>query len=144
VAFVAATAGRGAAAATAGRGAASRGAASRGGARRKPANLNDLPPGEVDAELQRRRQVAAIRKQRRDQGLSEGETEDEHQAKQAAAATAAAGERPVFRLEAPDAVGAGSGAVLTVLAWFVALNYIEGGIPQVKRLIRAKFFNKID
>lgn len=48
--------------------------------------------------------------------------------------------RPVF--QPPDAVSSGSGFVLGLLVWVVGVNYLRGGVPQVKKLLTAKFLNK--
>lgn len=120
-------------AATAGRGAASKGAASRGAARRKPAAAG----GRTKAE-QQREAIQAIKDARPPTAETPAETPAEP------STTSQGSARPVFRLEPPDAVGAGSGAVLGVLAWVVAVNYIKGGVPQVKQLLRAKFLNKTE
>jgi hypothetical protein len=34
--------------------------------------------------------------------------------------------------------------VLGLMAWTVAVNYLAGGVPQVRRLLAAKFLNKTD
>lgn len=106
----------------------------RGPRRRPPAgkgsNLNDLGTQEErTAELQRRRQVAA-----------EPATEPAPAAEPAPVAETRSG--GVVRGMEPATSGAG--AVLGVLVWVVVSNFIEGGAPQVKRLLRAKFFNRTD
>jgi hypothetical protein len=41
-----------------------------------------------------------------------------------------------------DAFHSGSGFVLGLVVWVVAKNYLDGGVPQVRRLLKAKFFNQ--
>lgn len=43
-----------------------------------------------------------------------------------------------------DPPAAGAGLVLGVIVWAVVLNYIQGGTPQVRKLLRAKFLNQTD
>lgn len=42
-----------------------------------------------------------------------------------------------------DPVHTGSGFVLGTLAWVVFMNYLRGGMPQVRRWGSAKFLNKV-
>jgi hypothetical protein len=140
VAFVAATGAR-AGAARAGSGAARKKAASRKAA--AGPNLNDLAPSEVEEELQRRKKVAAIRKQRRDAGLSEGQTvyeQEQEQADDAASSSPSSGGR--FRLEPVRPRSSAAGFVLGLGAWALAVNMLRGGPDQVRRFLAAKFLNK--
>jgi hypothetical protein len=50
----------------------------------------------------------------------------------------------VVRMERPEPAPTGAGAVLGVLVWALALNYLHGGTPQVRQFLRAKFLNKTD
>lgn len=102
-----------------------------------------MAPGDVNNELQRRRQVAAIRKRQRDRGLSEGQTTDEEPAapKPAPAAPPPASLGGGPSLPAPAQTG--SGFLLGVFAWALGLAYLQGGAPGVKKFMAAKFFNKV-
>jgi hypothetical protein len=39
-------------------------------------------------------------------------------------------------------VHSGSGFVLGLIVWVGVTNYLQGGIPQVRKLLAAKFLNK--
>lgn len=41
-----------------------------------------------------------------------------------------------------SAANAGGGFVLGLALWVVGVNYLRGGVPQVKQLLRAKFLNQ--
>lgn len=41
------------------------------------------------------------------------------------------------------AASTGSGFLLGVIAWALALNYLQGGLPQVRKFAAAKLFNKV-
>ena len=43
----------------------------------------------------------------------------------------------------PAAASTGSGFLLGVAVWAGVLAYLRGGAPEVKKLINAKFFNKV-
>lgn len=141
-------------AAAAGRGAAARGAASRAGAARSGAGGRGtrkitaaMTPDEVSEELNARRVNAKhAARDRRDAAAEASDPEEVAAAASDPVTKAATGAKsgPTFRLQAPDAVGSGSGVVLGVLAWVVAMNYLRGGVPQVKKLLRAKFLNQTD
>lgn len=140
MAFVAATAGRGAAA-----GAASRGAGTRAAGARRSAGARSAGAG-TTAEQQREaieqiKQDGAARRAAAEQEAAAAKPDDQLAE---TPATSSKKEPPVFRLQPPDAVGSGSGAVLGVLAWVVAVNYLRGGVPQVKQLLRAKFLNRVE
>lgn len=44
----------------------------------------------------------------------------------------------------PAAASTGSGFLLGVVVWAVGLAYLRGGAAEVRRLIRAKAFNKVE
>jgi hypothetical protein len=107
-------------------------------------NLNDLATAdEVNAELQRRRGEAAAAKEAADTATDE-----------AAEETSSAAPKPdtgrdrsrdvgvVAKLDRVDGVHSGAGFVLGLIAWVGVANYLQGGLPQVKKLLRAKFLNK--
>jgi hypothetical protein len=48
------------------------------------------------------------------------------------------------RLDDHRAAHTGSGVVLGVIGWALALNFLQGGMPQVRKLLRAKFLNQTD
>jgi hypothetical protein len=122
VAFVAASGAR------AGAGAATRRAgAGRAAARRRPPAA--AASSTTTAE-QQREAIQALKDQRAETPAAEKESAEESP--------------PVVRMERPEPAPAGAGLVLGVLAWAVALNYIRGGTPQVRKLLRAKFLNKTD
>jgi hypothetical protein len=105
-------------------------------------NLNDLGSAEeINAELQRRRQEAADAKEAATAATDEAA---EEQATPPAPASRDRGRDVgvVAKLDRVDGVHSGSGFVLGLLAWVVAANYLQGGMPQVKQLLRAKFLNK--
>lgn len=87
----------------------------------------DMGPAEVDQELQRRKQEAA------DKAADK--------AQPAPTATATATSSPV--LGSMDAVHTGSGMVLGVIGWVVFMNYMQGGMAQVRRWGAAKFLNRV-
>jgi hypothetical protein len=102
---------------------------------------------EVTGELQRRRQVAAVRKRQRDRGLSEGQTQDEADAAAPAAPAAAPAAPPSpgggqSLPGMPAAASTGSGFLLGVFAWAVGLAYLRGGWAGVRQFGAAKFLNR--
>lgn len=42
----------------------------------------------------------------------------------------------------PEPVSTGAGIVLGVFGWALAVNYLRGGMPQVRGYLSAKFLNK--
>lgn len=161
MAFVAAAGGAGRAAAagragstagtaTAGKATAGKAPARRRPARRRPApaassrtprDLNGLPPEEVTAELQRRRADAAKRKT--EPALPDvPDAPAPEPAAKLPASPDPGGPGLLSRIDAVEPVHTGSGFVLGVLAWAVAINYLRGGVPQVRQLLRAKFLNQ--
>lgn len=98
--------------------------------------------GEVDDELQRRREAAAARKAARAAAPGHPMVP--------AAAPAAAGPAPTSpgagpslpTVTIPAPAQTGSGFLLGVLAWAVGLAYLRGGSDGVKQFFRAKFFNE--
>lgn len=51
--------------------------------------------------------------------------------------------RPPISLSAPPGVDDGAGVVLGLLFWcWVALPYLRGGMPELRRVLAAKFLNK--
>ena len=93
----------------------------------------ELSPEEVTEELQHRRREAAEK--------SAADPVDEP-----AAAPSAPVQKPdkgsTFGLDKLQPASSGAGFVLGLVAWAVAINYMQGGLPQVKRLAAAKFLNK--
>jgi hypothetical protein len=126
VAFVAA-AGTGARAG-AGRAAAGRAGAGRAAAKPKPAAKPAAGDAATSAE-QQREAIEAIKDAREEASPPAGD--DTSRA-------------PSVRMGRPEPAPAGAGLVLGVLAWAIALNYIRGGVPQVRKLLRAKFLNQTD
>jgi hypothetical protein len=124
-----------------GAGAASRGAGARGAAGSR--NLNDLPPEQRNAELQRRRAEAAAKAAEKapadpvaDAAGSDSAIPEE------AGQPAAKGPGALARLDGVSPVHTGSGFVLGLIGWAFAVNYLRGGMPQVKQFARAKFLNQ--
>lgn len=94
------------------------------GPAKKSRNLNDLETQEERLqELQRRKDEGAAPDDDEDQ-------DDEH------------GGGVIGSANRMDPVHTGSGAVLGVLVFVVFRNYLEGGMPQVRRWGAAKFLNK--
>lgn len=132
----AAEGGAGAAGAAGARG--TRGRGKKGSRKGSSRNLNGLTPEEVREELQRRRDEAAKRGE-----TLRGETQEEADRKRqpTPSATATASSTPVLggRLEPMHTAG---GFVLGLFGWVLFRNFLEGGMPQVKRWGAAKFLNK--
>jgi hypothetical protein len=97
---------------------------------------DDMSAEQVTEELQHRRRVAAAVKadDHADDVASTSVTKPDTASSSKAA--------PLFVVGKAAPVQTGGGAVLGVMAWVVFRNYLEGGVPQVKRLLAAKFLNK--
>lgn len=148
-----------AAEAGAGRAAAGRaaGSAAGRGAGRKAAAAKGAPKGakgagsrslvgvddaaQVNEELQRRRQEAADAKATRQSAASSGPVAQAAGVSQPAPKPDKGRPSPVRGMEPASS---GAGFVLGLLVWTVAVNYVQGGVPQVRRLLAAKFLNKTD
>jgi len=94
---------------------------------------------QVNEELQHRRSVAAA--------AAEAEKDETEAAEESPPAARAGRDTSrdvgvVAKLDRIDGVHSGSGFVLGLIAWVVAANYLQGGLPQVKKLARAKFLNR--
>jgi hypothetical protein len=96
---------------------------------------SDMSSEEVREELQHRRKVAAsVREDVRDEAEEERDAE--------ASSPAATSSRDGSRRWEPTSSGAGF--LLGLGVWVVARNFIEGGMPQVRRLLKAKFLNQVE
>lgn len=113
----------------------------RAAARRAPRNLNELPPEARNAELQARRQDAAAAKTARDAAKADPAPAPTPPGGGTPAPAPAAA--PLFQMPKATAAHTGGGFVLGLIAWAVGLNYLQGGMPQVRRLARAKFLNDV-
>jgi hypothetical protein len=87
-----------------------------------------LPPEGTDARRQRDA-VEAV-KAKREPADDDDDQGDAHAAP--------------LRLEVGQAGSSGAGFVLGALVWVAAVNFIQGGTPQVRKLLRAKFLNRTD
>jgi hypothetical protein len=124
VAFVAASGARAGAGAAGRRAGASRAA-------RKPAAAGSTTTAEAQREA-----IQALKDARPDPEMKVRPEDDPRHPSNADKAPA------TVRLERPEAAPAGAGIVLGVLVWAVARSYIEGGVPRVRKLLRAKFLNQ--
>lgn len=52
------------------------------------------------------------------------------------------GPAPLFSAGPMEAASTGGGFLLGLGVWIVAVNYLQGGLPQVKRFAAAKFLNR--
>jgi hypothetical protein len=109
-------------------------------------NLNDLPPEQRTAELQRRRAEAAAGKGKGKQAAATKPhlpvmADDDPSAPPPAEAPASPGGPS---LPMPAAASTGSGFLLGVFGWALAVAYLNGGKPAVKKFLAAKFLNKTE
>jgi hypothetical protein len=89
---------------------------------------------DVQAELQARRQQAAAGKG--------DKADDSTPATDPDSGTASSKAAPLFTADRMSVSHTGGGFVLGVLGWALFVNYMHGGVPQVKQLLRAKFLNQ--
>jgi hypothetical protein len=85
--------------------------------------------------------VAAIEQIKADRAAKEAAAAEELD-KERSAARDAETKAAVQGWQRPEPAPAGAGIVLGVLVWAVARSYIEGGVPRVRKLLRAKFLNQ--
>jgi len=103
--------------------------------------------GQVNSELQRRRQEAAERSAAR---KTSGPPASPSPAPAAPSTTAPAAPAPTssgagLSMPAPVSAAAstGGGVLLGVGAWAVGLAYLRGGLPEVRKFLAAKFLNQV-
>jgi hypothetical protein len=122
---------------------ASKGAAAKRSGSKGRRLTGDLSAEQVNTELQRRRQEAAQAKEDRAAANADDRADDVASTSVTKPDTASSSKAaPLFVVGKAAPVQTGGGAVLGVMAWVVFRNYLEGGVPQVKRLLAAKFLNK--
>jgi hypothetical protein len=98
---------------------------------------DDMSAAQVTEELQHRRRVAAAAKAD-DQADDQADDDSTPVTKPDPSSKAA----PLFVAGKLAPAQTGGGFVLGVMGWVLFRNYLEGGVPQVKRLLAAKFLNK--